>query len=103
MKFYEIWHYNADYPGRNKILAYKGIVLLIYKGKLLCYLKPLKNKSKGFEDPKNPDLYIAKGFIVCNNDHLLYLRHYLASGFIDGLKNLFNIKSKQKVKNPFLW
>ena len=47
MKFYEVRHYNANYPGRDKILAYKGIVLFKYKGKLLCYLKPLKNKTKG--------------------------------------------------------
>ena len=102
MKFYEVRHYNATYPGRDKILAYKGIVLFRYKGKLLCYLKPLKNKTKGYDDPKNPDVYLPKGFIVCKNDHLLYYQHYLALGFIDGLKNILGIASKPKVENPFL-
>ena len=101
MVFYEIREVNPNYPGRDKILAYKGIVLFRYKGKLLCYLKPLKNKSKSFEDPKNPDVYLPTGFIVCRNDSLLYYQHYLASGFIDGLKNILGIKSKPKIENPF--
>ena len=102
MKFYEVRHYNANYPGRDKILAYKGIVLFKYKGKLLCYLKPLKHKTKGYDDPKNPDVYLPEGFIVCKKDHLLYYQHYLALGFIDGLKNILGIESKPKVENPFL-
>ena len=102
MKFYEVRHYNANYPGRDKILAYKGIVLFRYKGKLLCYLKPLKHKTKGYDDPKNPDVYLPEGFIVCKKDHLLYYQHYLALGFIDGLKNILGIESKPKVENPFL-
>jgi hypothetical protein len=101
MKFYEVRHYDANYPGRDKILAYTGIVLFRYKGKLLTYLKPLKNKTKGFEDPKNPDVYLPKGFIVCRNESLLYHHHYLATGFIDGLKNILGIKSKPKTENPF--
>jgi hypothetical protein len=101
MIFYEIREYNSNYPGRTKILAYKGIILFRYKGKLLTYLKPLKNKTKGFEDPKNPDVYLPKGFIVCRNESLLYHHCYLASGFIDGLKNILGIKSKPKTENPF--
>ena len=101
MVFYEIREYSSKYPGRTKILAYKGIILFRYKGKLLTYLKPLKNKSKGFEDPKNPDVYLPKGFVVCRNESLLYHHSYLASGFIDGLKNILGIKSKPKIENPF--
>ncbi len=101
MVFYEIREVNPNYPGRDKILAYTGIVLFRYKGKLLTYLKPLKNKTKGFEDPKNPDVYLPKGFIVCRNESLLYHHHYLATGFIDGLKNILGIKSKPKTENPF--
>ena len=102
MIFYEIREYNSNYPGRTKILAYKGIILFRYKGRLLTYIKPLKNKTKGFEDPKNPDKYLPEGFIVCKNDHLLYYQHYLALGFIDGLKNILGIKSKPKTENPFV-
>jgi hypothetical protein len=102
MKFYEIRDFHPKYPGRNKVLAYTGTVLFRHKGKVFCYLKPLKNKTIGHEDPENPDIYLPKGFIVCNNDHILYYQHYLATGFIDGLKNILGIKSKPKVENPFL-
>jgi hypothetical protein len=98
MRFYEIRHYNADFPGQTKILAYTAIILFKHKGKLLCYMKPLKNKSKSWEDPKNPDIYLPKGFIVCENDHLLYNEYYLALNFIDGLKNILGIKTRLKFK-----
>jgi hypothetical protein len=102
MKFYEVRHYDTNYPGRDKILAYKGTVLFRFNGKLLCYLKPLKNKSKGYENPEKPDIYLPIGFIVCRNDNLLYHQYYLATGFIDGLKNILGIKSKPKTENPFI-
>lgn len=97
MKFYQIRHYDKNYPGRTVILGYSGLVLFKYKGKILVKIKPNQKISKNYSEIEEEYL---KGYVVVNNDHL-FLNPYLATGFIDGLKKLFNIKSKPKVINPF--
>jgi hypothetical protein len=99
MKFYEIHYYNPNGRKHNKILVYKGTVLFRYKGKLLCYLKSLEKERVGPIIPGEPDEY-KSGFIICKNNHLLIGQYYLATNFIDGIKNILGIKPK--VKNPFL-
>jgi hypothetical protein len=96
MKFYQVRHFDKNYPFRTVILGYSGLVLFRYKGKLLVKIKPNKKIGKNY----SPEEEYLKGYIVNNNDHLLFWP-YLATGLIDGFKNLFNIKSKPKVKNPF--
>ena len=98
MKFYEIRHYDKNYPGRTIILGYSGLVLFRYKGKILVKVKPNKKITKNYSESEEEYL---KGYVVVNNDHLFF-NPYIANGFIDAFKNLFNIASKQKVKNPFL-
>lgn len=97
MKFYEVRNYDKNYPGRSVILGYSGLVLFKYKGKILVKIKPNQKLSKNYSEIKEEYL---KGYVVVNNDHL-FLNPYLATGFIDGFKKLFNIKSKPKVINPF--
>ena len=97
MKFYEIRHYDKNYPGRTIILGYSGLVLFRYKGKILVKIKPNQKLGKNYSEIEEEYL---KGYVVVNNDHL-FLNPYLATGFIDGFKKLFNIKSKPKVINPF--
>lgn len=99
MTLYEIICYNPNGRDPHKILVYKGTILFRYKGKVLCYLKHLKSKRIGPIIPGEPDKY-KSGFIVCKNDHLLIGQYYLATSFIDGLKNILGIKPK--VENPFL-
>jgi hypothetical protein len=101
MKFYQIRHYDRDYPGRTIILGYSGIVLFRYKGKLLVKLKPNKKLDANFQ--KANELHLDKGYIVCFNNHLLFTP-YIATGFIDAFKHLFNIKvkTKNKPENPFV-
>jgi hypothetical protein len=97
MKFYQIRHYDKNWPGRTVILGYSGLVLFKYKGKILVKIKPNQKISKNYSEIEEEYL---KGYVVVNNDHL-FLNPYLATGFIDGFKKLFNIKSKPKVINPF--
>lgn len=97
MKFYEIRHYDKNYPGRTIILGYSGLVLFRYKDKILVKIKPNQKLGKNYSEIEEEYL---KGYVVVNNDHL-FLNPYLATGFIDGFKKLFNIKSKPKVINPF--
>ena len=97
MKFYEIRHYDKNYPGRTIILGYSGLVLFKYKGKILVKIKPNQKLGKNYSEIEEEYL---KGYVVVNNDHL-FLNPYLATGFIDGFKKLFKIKSKPKVINPF--
>ena len=97
MKFYEVRNYDKNYPGRTVILGYSGLVLFRYKGKILVKIKPNQKISKNYSEIEEEYL---KGYVVVNNDHL-FLNPYLAIGFIDGFKKLFNIKSKPKVINPF--
>jgi hypothetical protein len=97
MKFYEVRNYDKNYPGRTVILGYSGLVLFRYKGKILVKIKPNQKISKNYSEIEEEYL---KGYVVVNNDHL-FLNPYLATGFIDGFKKLFNIKSKPKVINPF--
>lgn len=98
MKFYQVRHYDKNYPGRTIILGYTGLVLFRYKGKILVKIKARKEISKNFYSLEEEYL---KGYIVTNNDHLFF-NPYIATGFIDGFKKLFNIKSKPKPVNPFL-
>jgi hypothetical protein len=97
MKFYEVRNYDKNYPGRTVILGYSGLVLFRYKGKILVKIKPNQKISKNYSEIEEE---YSKGYVVVNNDHL-FLNPYLATGFIDGFKKLFNIKSKPKVINPF--
>jgi len=97
MKFYQVRHYDKNYPGRTIILGYSGLVFFRYKGKILVKIKPNQKISKNYSEIEEEYL---KGYVVVNNDHL-FLNPYLATGFIDGFKKLFNIKSKPKVINPF--
>ena len=97
MKFYQVRHYDKDYPGRTIILGYSGLVLFKYKGKLLVKIKPNKKLTKSY----SPDEEYLTGYVVVDNDHLLF-NPYFATGFIDGLKKLFGIKPKLKAQNPFL-
>lgn len=99
MKLYEVRHFDANYPGRTKILKYKAFVIFKYKRKMLVYLKPLEEESYYFKNPDNPETFL-KGYVVCKNDHIL-MHPYLATSFKDGLKKLFNIKTKIKPINPF--
>jgi hypothetical protein len=96
MKFYQVRHYDKNYPGRTIILGYSGLVLFRYKGKLLVKIKPNEKISRNH----SPEEEYLKGYIVVNNEHLFF-NPYIATGFIDGFKKLFNIKSKPKVINPF--
>jgi hypothetical protein len=96
MKFYQVRHYDKNYPGRTIILGYSGLVLFRYKGKILVKIKP--NEKIGRNHSTEEDY--LKGYVVANNDHLFF-NPYLATGFIDGFKKLFNIKSKPKAINPF--
>jgi hypothetical protein len=97
MKFYEVRHYDKNYPGRTIILGYSGLVLFRYKGKLLVKIKPNKKTSISY----SPDEEYLKGYVVVDNDHLFF-NSYLATGLIDGFKKLFGIKSKPKIENPFI-
>jgi hypothetical protein len=98
MKFYQVRHYDKNYPGRTIILGYSGLVLFRYKGKILVKVKPNKKLTKNYLESEEEYL---KGYVVINNDHLLF-NPYIANGFIDGFKKLFNIKFKQKPINPFI-
>ena len=98
MKFYQVRHYDKNYPGRTIILGYTGLVLFRYKGKILVKIKAREEISKNFYSLGEEYL---KGYVVVNNDHLFF-NPYIATGFIDGFKKLFNIKSKPKPVNPFL-
>jgi len=97
MKFYQVRHYDKNYPGRTIILGYSGLVLFRYKGKLLVKIKPNQEISKNYSESEEEYL---NGYIVVDNESLFF-NPYLATGFIDGFKKLFNIKSKPKVINPF--
>jgi hypothetical protein len=97
MKFYEVRNYDKNYPGRTVILGYSGLVLFRYKGKILVKIKRNQKLTRNYSESEQEYL---KGYVVVNNDHL-FLNPYLATGFIDGFKKLFNIKSKPKVINPF--
>jgi hypothetical protein len=96
MKFYQVRHYDKNYPGKTIILGYSGLVLFRYKGKLLVKIKP---NTKKFRDHSPEEEYL-KGYVVVDNDHLFF-NPYLATGLIDGFKKLCNIKSKPKAINPF--
>jgi len=96
MKFYQVRHYDKNYPGRTIILGYSGLVLFRYKGKLLVKIKPNPEMTINYTES---EIYL-NGYIVVDNDNLLF-NPYLATGFIDGFKKLFNIKSKPKIENPF--
>ena len=48
MKFYQIRHYDKNYPGRTVILGYSGLVLFKYKGKILVKIKPNQKISKNY-------------------------------------------------------
>lgn len=96
MKFYQVRHYDKNYPGRTIILGYSGLVLFKYKGKLLVKIKPNEKIGTNY----SPEEEYLKGYIVVNNEHLFF-NPYIATGFIDGFKKLFNIKSKPKIENPF--
>jgi len=98
MKFYQVRHYDKNYPGRTIILGYSGLVLFRYKGKILVKIKARKEISKNFYSLEEEYL---KGYIVTNNDHLFF-NPYIATGFIDAFKKLFKIKSKPKPINPFV-
>lgn len=98
MKFYQVRHYDKNYPGRTIILGYTGLVLFRYKGKILVKIKAKKEISKNFYSLEEEYL---KGYVVVNNENLFF-NPYVATGFIDGFKKLFNIKSKPKPVNPFL-
>jgi len=97
MKFYQVRHYDKNYPGRTVILGYSGLVLFRYKGKILVKIKPNKQLTRNYSE--SDEIYL-KGYVVVNNENLFF-NAYLATGFIDGLKKLLNIKSKPKVINPF--
>ena len=98
MKFYQVRHYDKNYPGRTIILGYTGLVLFRYKGKILVKIKAKKEISKNFYSLEEEYL---KGYVVVDNDHLFF-NPYIAKSFIDGFKKLFNIKSKPKPVNPFV-
>ena len=98
MKFYEVRNYDKNYPGRSVILGYSGLVLFRYKDKLLVKIKFNQKLGKNYSEIEQEYL---KGYVVLKNDHLIFYP-YIATGFIDAVKKLFNIKSKPKVINPFI-
>ena len=98
MKHYQVRHYDKNYPGRTIILGYSGLVLFRYKGKILVKIKPNKKLTRNYSESEQEYL---KGYVVVNNENLFF-NPYIANGFIDAFKKLFNIKSKPKSVNPFL-
>jgi len=87
MRFYKI---ETNYLGNPTWFHHeeiKTIKIFKYKGNVFCYFK------------KNSTQY--NGYIVCKDSHIIRSA-YFASGFWDGLRNLFGLPAKpQKVNLPF--
>jgi hypothetical protein len=87
MRFYKIETNYLGNPAWFHCEEIKTIKILKYKGKVFCYFK------------KNSTQY--NGYIVCKDSHIIR-SGYFASGFWDGLRNLFGLPKKiQKGNLPF--
>jgi hypothetical protein len=87
MRFYKIETNYLGNPAWFHHEEIKTIKIFKYKGNVFCYFK------------KNSTQY--NGYIVCKDSHIIRSA-YFASGFWDGLRNLFGLPAKpQKVNLPF--
>lgn len=87
MRFYKIETNEFGNPAWFHYKEIKAIKLFKYKGNVFCYFK------------KNDTQY--NGYIVCKDCHIIRTA-YIASGFWDGLRNLFGLPEKRVVQNlPF--
>jgi len=87
MRFYKIETNHLNNPDWFYYEEIKAVKILKYKKNVFCYFK------------KNSTQY--NGYIVCKDSHIIRSA-YFASGFWDGLRNLFGLPKKTQKENlPF--
>jgi hypothetical protein len=102
-RIYEVKTINCHRNDLDVVIIYKAYIMFKWKNKRLCYLKPMNKAAyEKLYPEKSFDCF--KGYVVIERYNLLNLNifTYVATGFLDGLKKVLNLKTKEKPQIDFL-